>query len=58
MAKTRRMRWAKHIARIGKLRNAYTILVWKPEGKREHGRLKCRWENNIKMVRCSHGGEY
>jgi hypothetical protein len=31
------------------MRNAYKILVGKPEGKRSHGRPTCRWENNIRM---------
>jgi hypothetical protein len=31
------------------MRNAYNILVRKPEGKRPPGRLRCRWENNIRM---------
>jgi hypothetical protein len=47
--KSRRMRWAGHVARIGEKRNAYRILVGKPEGKRPPGRPKRRWEDNIKM---------
>jgi hypothetical protein len=46
--KSRRLRWARSIARMGKLRNAYNILVGKPEGKRPLGRLMCRWEDNIR----------
>jgi hypothetical protein len=42
MIKSRRMRWAGHVARMGKKRNAYTILGGKQQGKR--GRV-----NNIKM---------
>jgi hypothetical protein len=34
MIKSRRMRWAGHVARMGEKRNAYRILVGKPEGKR------------------------
>jgi hypothetical protein len=49
MIKSRRMRWAEHIAIIGKKRNAYRLLVEKPEGKRQLGRLRPRWEDNIKM---------
>jgi hypothetical protein len=45
----RRMRWAGHVARIGEKRNAYKILVVKPEGKRPLGRPRCRWANNIRM---------
>jgi hypothetical protein len=48
--KSRRIRWAGHVARLGEKRNAYMILVGKPEGKRPLGRLKCRWEDNIRMV--------
>jgi hypothetical protein len=47
--KSRRMRWAVHVARMGEKRNAYGILVGKPEGKRPLGRPKCRWEVNIRM---------
>jgi hypothetical protein len=34
---------------IGETRNAYRILVGKPEGKRPLGRPRCRWVDNIKM---------
>jgi hypothetical protein len=34
---------------MGARRNAYTVLVGKPEGKRPLGRSRCRWEDNIKM---------
>jgi hypothetical protein len=44
-----RMGWAGHVARIGEKRNAYMILVGKPEGKRPLGRLRRRWEDNIIM---------
>jgi hypothetical protein len=49
MIKSRRMRWAGHVARMGETRNAYRILVGKPEGKRPHGRQKRRWMDNIKI---------
>jgi hypothetical protein len=49
MIKSRRMRWAGHVARMGEKRNAYRILVGKPEGKRPLGRPRRRWEDNIKM---------
>jgi hypothetical protein len=39
------MRWAGHVARMGK-RNAYRTLVGKPEGKRPLGRPRCRWVDN------------
>jgi len=47
--KSRRMRWAAHVARMGDRRVAYWVLVGKPEGKRPHGRFKRRWEDNTKM---------
>jgi hypothetical protein len=49
MIKSRRMRWAGHVARMGKKRNVYRILVVKPEGKRPLGRQRHRWVGNIKM---------
>jgi hypothetical protein len=49
MIKSRRVRCAGHVARIGEKRNAYGILVGKPEGKRLLGRPRRRWEDNIKM---------
>jgi hypothetical protein len=48
--KSRWMRWAGHVARMGEKRNAYRILVGKPEGKRPLGRPRRRWVDNIKMV--------
>ena len=47
--KSRRMRWAEHVARTGKRRGVYRVLVGTPEGKTLHGRPRRRWENNIKM---------
>jgi hypothetical protein len=47
--KSRRMRWAGHMARIGEGRGVYRVLVGKPEGKRPLGRPRRRWEDNIKM---------
>jgi len=47
--KSRRMRWAGHVARMGERRGVYRVLVGKPEGKRPLGRPRCRWEGNIKM---------
>jgi hypothetical protein len=49
MIKSRRMIWAGHVARMGPKRNAYRILVRKPEGKRPLGRPRRRWMDNIKM---------
>jgi hypothetical protein len=47
--KSRRMRWAGYVARIGEKRNAYRLLVGKPEGKRPLGRPRRRWVDNIRM---------
>jgi len=47
--KSRRMRWAGHVARMGKERVAYRVLVGKPEGKRPLGRPTRRWVDNIRM---------
>jgi hypothetical protein len=41
--------WAEHVARMGQGRNAYRVLVAKPEGKRPLGRLRHRWKDNIKI---------
>jgi hypothetical protein len=49
MIKSRKMRWAGHVARMGEKTNAYRILVENPEGKRPLGRPRRRWVNNIKM---------
>jgi hypothetical protein len=47
--KSRRMRWAGHVARMGERRGVYRVLVGKPEGKRPLGRPRRRWEDDIKM---------
>jgi hypothetical protein len=47
--KSRRMRWAGHIARMGEKRNVYRLLVGKTEGKRPLGRPRRRWVDNIGM---------
>ncbi|KAJ4433434.1 hypothetical protein ANN_15732 [Periplaneta americana] len=47
--KSRRLRWAGHVARMGESRNTYRVLVGRPEGKRPLGRPRRRWEDNIKM---------
>jgi hypothetical protein len=47
--KSRRMRWAGHVARMGEDRGVHRVLVGKPEGKRPLGRPRSRWEDNIKM---------
>ncbi|KAJ4434738.1 hypothetical protein ANN_23306 [Periplaneta americana] len=47
--KSRRLRWAVPVARMGESRNAYRVLVGRPEGKRPLGRPRRRWEDNVKM---------
>jgi hypothetical protein len=47
--KSRRLRWAGHVARMGERRSAYRALVGKPEGRRSLGRHRYRWEDNFKM---------
>jgi hypothetical protein len=47
--KSRRLRWAGFVARMGERRGAYRSLVGKPEGRRLLGRPRRRWEDNIKM---------
>jgi hypothetical protein len=49
VVKSRRMRWAGHVARMGEAKVVHRVLVGKPEGKRPLGRLRHRWEDNIKM---------
>jgi hypothetical protein len=47
--KSRRVRWAGHVARTGETRNAYRLLVGKLRGKRPLGRPGLKWVDNIKM---------
>jgi hypothetical protein len=47
--KSRRMRWAGYVARMGEGRGIYRVLVGRPEGKRPLGRPRNRWEDNIRM---------
>jgi hypothetical protein len=47
--KSRRMRWAGNVTRMGEKRNVYRLLVGKPEGERPLGRPRRRWMDNIKM---------
>ena len=57
--KSRRMRWAGHVASMGEERGAYRVLVGKPEGKRSLGTPRRRWVDNIRMdlqeVGCGYG---
>jgi hypothetical protein len=47
--KSRRQKWAGHVARMGERRGAYRGLVRIPKGRRPLGRPRLRWEDNIKM---------
>ena len=47
--KSRRMRWAGHVARMGEERGVYRVLVGKPEGRRPLGKPRRRWVDNIRM---------
>jgi hypothetical protein len=47
--KSKRMRWAGHVARMGEERNVYRVLMGKPEGKRPLARPRHRWENGIRI---------
>jgi hypothetical protein len=49
ISKSRRMRWAGHVARMGEKRNVYRLLVGKPEEKRPLVRPRRKWIDNIKM---------
>jgi hypothetical protein len=49
VSKSRTMRWAGHVACMGKSRGVYRVLAGKPEGRRPLGRPRRRWEENIKM---------
>jgi hypothetical protein len=49
MIKSRRMRWAGHVARMGAKGKAYRILMAKPKGKRPLGRPRHRWVDNVKL---------
>jgi transcription termination factor 2 len=48
--KSRRMRWAEHVARMGEERGVHRVLVGKSKGKRPLGRPRRRWKDNIKMA--------
>jgi hypothetical protein len=47
--KSRRMRGAGHVSRVGEKRDLYRILVGRPEGRRPLGRPRCRWKDNIQI---------
>jgi hypothetical protein len=48
--KSRIMRWAGHVARMGEGTGVYRVLVWKPEGKRTLGRPRRRWEDILRWI--------
>jgi hypothetical protein len=50
VVKSRRIRWAGHVARMGEGRGVYGVLVGRPEGKRPLGRPRRRWEDNINCI--------
>jgi len=47
--KSRRMRWAQHVARMGEERGVYRVLLGKPVGRRPLGRPRRRWVDNIRL---------
>jgi hypothetical protein len=47
--KSRKMRWAGHVAHMGEGRNVYKVLLGRPKGKRPLGRLRRRWEDGTRM---------
>jgi len=49
VVKSRQMRWAGHVVRMGEDRGVQRVLLGKPEGKSSLGRPRRRWEDNIKM---------
>ena len=55
--KSRRMRWAGHVVRMGEERGAYRVLVGKPEGRRQLGRPRRRWADirmDLQEVGCGY----
>jgi hypothetical protein len=55
--KSRRMRWAGHVARMGEERKVYKVFVGKPEGKRPLGRPRCRWKIGSEWILGRCGGD-
>ena len=59
--KSRRLRWAEHIARMEEGKSAFKILTSKPTGKRPLGRPRRRWEDNIRIdfeEKCINAGNW
>jgi hypothetical protein len=57
MIKSRRMRWAGHVARMGEKRNTYSLLVGKPEGKRPLGRPRPRLHEIMDTTNSGHSAD-
>ena len=57
VVKSRRMRWAGHVPRMGEDRGVHRVLVGKPEGKRPLERPRRKWEDTIKMDLQEVGGD-
>jgi hypothetical protein len=49
--KSRRLRWAGYVARMGERKDAYRVLVRKPERRSPLQRPRCRWENNTRWFK-------
>jgi hypothetical protein len=47
--KSRRIRWAEHVARVGEEKNVYRVLMGKREGRRPLGRQRRKWDDGIKL---------
>jgi hypothetical protein len=58
VVKSRRMRWAEHVAPMGEDRGVHRMLVGKPEGKRPLGRQRRRWEDNLRWTSGSWRGSW
>jgi hypothetical protein len=59
VVKSRRMRWAGHVARMGEGRGVHRVLVGKPEGKRPLGRPRRRWEDTkMDIQEVGEGGDW
>ena len=54
VVKSRRMRWAGHVARMWEGTGVHRVLVREPEGKRQLERPRCRWEDNINTFAASY----
>ena len=55
VVKSRRMRQQGHVTNMGQRKGVYRVLMAEPEGKRPFGKLRCRWDDNIK-IQCQEFG--